>query len=108
MDADFEKRFLENHDETGRYFVHSIRTGKTYAVEPIGYHRSNWGSVYPGDKELHHKKGDGKFRGSVHENDSMITEDNGFTNIQMLPPGTSPHHAIEVLDAKYPDKKPIC
>ena len=104
MDANFERRFLQNTDETGRFFVHSIRTGKTYAVEPIGFIPSNWGSVYPGDKELHHKKGDGKYRGSIREEQSLITEEH-CSNIQMLPPGTSPHHAIEVIDAKYPDKE---
>lgn len=105
MDADLQERFLENTDETGRFLVHSYRTGKTYAVEPVGYHRSNWGSIYPGDDKLHHKKGDGKYRGSIHEDESLITEENGFSSIQMLPPGTSPLHAIEVLDAKYPDKE---
>lgn len=29
-------------------------------------------------------------------------KENGFINVQLLEPGTSPFHAIEVLDAKYP------
>lgn len=103
MDVEFGKRFLENTDETGRFFVYSIRTGKTYAVEPIGFTRTEWGSVYPGEKELHHKKGDGKYRGSICEDESLITEEHCI-NIQMLPPGTSPHAAIEVVDATYPDR----
>lgn len=35
----------------------------------------------------------------------MITEANGFINITMLDAGTIPMHAIQVLDAKYPDKQ---
>jgi hypothetical protein len=51
-----------------------------------------------------HKKGDGKFKGGIRADESLITEENGFTNIQTLDVGTSPLHAIDVLDAKYPDK----
>lgn len=50
------------------------------------------------------KKGHDKYRGSIDAKDSLITEKNGFTNIKMLEPGVSPLHAIDVIDAKYPDK----
>lgn len=33
---DIKKRFLTNTDETGRFIVKSLTTGKTYYVEPIG------------------------------------------------------------------------
>lgn len=95
--------FLTGTDETGRFIVHSQRTGKTYAVEPIGTHpERKWGSVMPGQKALMHKKGDGKYTGAVDERDSMITPENGFSNIQTLEKGTSPLHAIKVIDDKYP------
>jgi hypothetical protein len=100
-----QKKFLTNTDQTGRFLVKSFRTGKTYAVEPIGDPHREWGSIDPaaGAKgKLMHKKGDGKYRGSIDEQDSMITEANGCTNIQMLSPGTSPHAVIDRLDAKYP------
>jgi hypothetical protein len=101
----FTQNFLENRDETGRFIVTSIRTGHSYFVEPIGDPHREWGSVYPGDKELHHKKGDGKHTGSVKPNQSLITDEAGFDKIHMLSPGTSPLSAIEYLDSKYPDKE---
>lgn len=102
MDDDIKKRFLTNTDETGRFIVHSTRTGREYWVEPMGYNKTKWGSIDPASKKLMHKKGDGKFRGAIDEKDSIITEENGFKNIQVLEPGTSPLHAIQVIDNKYP------
>jgi hypothetical protein len=97
--------FLQNTDHTGRFVVTSSRTGKSYAVEPIGKFKTDWGSIDPATGKLMNKKGAGKFRGAIDEKDSMITEANGFVNIKMLDAGTSPMHAIQVLDAQYPDKK---
>jgi hypothetical protein len=34
--TDLDKRFLTNTDETGRFIVKSLVTGKKYYVEPIG------------------------------------------------------------------------
>lgn len=51
-----------------------------------------------------HKKGDGKYKGSIDAKDSLITEENGFKNIRELGVGVSPLHAIDVIDAQYPDK----
>ena len=45
-----------------------------------------------------------KYRGSVTEKESVITEENGFKNIQFVDRG-SPYHVIEQMDAKYPDKE---
>jgi hypothetical protein len=104
MNQDIKQRFLMNTDDTGRFIVYSVRTGKSYAVEPMGNVRTNWGSIDPATGNLMNKKGHDKYRGSIDEKDSLITEENGFTNIQILDPGTSPYHAIDVLDAKYPDK----
>lgn len=40
---DVKKRFLTNTDETGRFIVKSLTTGKTYYVEPIGNgHPADW------------------------------------------------------------------
>ena len=96
------QRFLTNTDDTGRFIVKSFRTGKTYCVEPIGYVKTNFGSIDPATGDLMHKKGDGKYRGSIDAEDSLITEENGFKNIIMLDPGTSPYLAIDAIDAKYP------
>lgn len=107
MDSNFKSKFLTNTDDTGRFLVHSLRTGRTYFVEPIETeHTPEWGSVDPATGEFMHKKGDGKYRGGISPHESLITVENGFQSdkIHMLDKGTSPLHAIDVLDAKYPDK----
>lgn len=104
MNADFVKRFLTNTDETGRFIVKSFRTGKTYFVEPFGNERTNWGSIDPATGTLMNKKGHDKYRGSVDEKDCMVSMDNGFKKVHTLDRGTSPFHAIDVIDAQYPDR----
>lgn len=104
MDPDVRRKFLTNTDDTGRFIVKSVRTGKTYYVEPIITEKTPvWGSIDPATGNLMHKKGDGKYRGGISEKESLITEANGFKNITLLDMGTSPLHAIDVIDAKYPD-----
>ena len=105
MNANLQSRFLTNTDETGRFIVYSQRTGKTYYVEPIiTQHTPEWGSIDPATGDLMHKKGDGKYKGGIKAEESLITPENGFmaNKITMLDRGVSPHHAIDVLDAKYP------
>ena len=98
-------KFLTNTDETGRFIVYSKRTGKTYAVEPIWSKTPNWGSVDPATGDFRTKKGFKKYTGAVSEKESLITEENGFINVQTLDKGVSPIAAIEQLDRKYPDKE---
>ena len=96
------KNFLVNSDETGKHIVCSFRTGKKYYVEVIGNGRGgDWGSYNPATGNIEHKKGDGKFTGSVKPEDSVITEENGFKNIVFIS-GGSPYGCIEQMDAKYP------
>jgi len=105
MNADFNKKFLTNTDETGRFIVASIRTGAKYYVEVIaGAHTPEWGSIDPASGNLMHKKGDGKYTGGIKEKDSMITKENGFEKIHFLDVGVSPLGMIEKLDAAKPDK----
>jgi hypothetical protein len=105
MKPEVATQFFKNTDETGRFTVTSSRTGKTYAVEPMeanGRVDTDWGSIDPATGKLMNKKGHDKYRGAISPKDSLITEENGFKNIQILDPGTSPLHAIELLDAQYP------
>lgn len=105
MNNEIMKKFLTNTDHTGRFIVSSIRTGKRYAVEPIGNPHVEWGSIDPAlglGSKLMHKKGNGKYRGSIDAEDSLITEENGFKNIVTLDIGTSPYAYIDMIDAKYP------
>ena len=105
MTPEFRKKFLEKSEHTGRHLVVSYRTGKTYAVEAIGDPHIKWGSIDPASGDLMNKKGAGKYRGSIEEEDSLITEENGFKNIKTFKPGQSPYAYIEELDAQYPDKE---
>lgn len=103
MNNSIRQKFLTNTDDTGRFIIVSQRTGKTYFVEPVGYPRTNWGSIDPASGDLMNKKGTGKYRGSVDEKDSLITEENGFKNIKTLEPGMSPWSYIEWLDDQLPN-----
>lgn len=96
-------RFTQNTDHTGRFIVTSHRTGKQYFVEPIAGNRVKWGDLNPATGKVEGNYGQ-KYKGAIEASESMITEANGFKNIETLPPGTSPLHAIEVRDAQYPDR----
>jgi hypothetical protein len=105
MKPDVATQFFKNTDDTGRFVYVSQRTGKTYAVEPIiNGHTPAWGSVDPATKKLVNKPGAGKYRGGIDADESLITEQNGFINIQVLDVGVSPLAALDYIDAKYPDK----
>lgn len=99
---EMKKRFLFNRDETGRFIVKSFTTGKEYYVEPIGDGRvGEWGSYNPSTGEIEHKKGAGKYTGSVTRDESLITEENGFHKIWETPVGSSPFAEIERRDKEY-------
>lgn len=102
----FEREFLADRDDTGRFLVRSYRTGRTYYVEPIGPDRAaDWGSYNPSTGKIENKKGAGKHRGAIDESDSMITKENGFTDIRYSGIGGSPFEIISEIDSKYPDKE---
>ena len=59
MVNDFKKKFLFNRDETGRFIVKSIKTGKSYFVEAIdGEERTSWDDVDPATKKMTGSYGD--------------------------------------------------
>lgn len=93
--------FLINSDDTGRFIVKSLKSGKTYFVEPIGDPHLEWGSLDPATKDLNNKKGWKKYKGSIEENETLITKENGFDKIYELKPGENPLGFIEILDNKY-------
>ena len=102
MNSDFNKRFLKERDDTGRYISISKRTGRKYYVEAVGDAHVEWGSLIPGTSDFAVKKGWKKNKGSIDENESLITKENGFEKIHSLEPGISPDAYIDMLDAKYP------
>jgi hypothetical protein len=65
-----------------------------YIIEPIEIERPrSWGDIDPATKNLtgtYH----GKTKGACKLEDSIVTAENGYTNIELLPPGTSPLEAI--------------
>lgn len=77
------ERFLVNSSETGRFIVKSLITNRSYYIEPIGDNRSNWGDVNPATGKLEGNYG-GKYKGSISEGESLITEENGFSKIKHL------------------------
>lgn len=75
--TDLDKRFLTNTDETGRFIVKSLVTGKKYYVEPIGNgHPADWGDINP-------------------------TTKNGFKLIETLEAGMSPLSVVYQRDLEY-------
>ena len=90
-----------NTDETGRFVVKSLKTGKTYFVEPIdGNEKTSWGDFDPATKKFQGTYGL-KYKGSVRSEESMITEENGFDKIHNLGPGESPLEYINRIDDEY-------
>lgn len=81
--------------DTGRFYVRSMKTGKLYCVEPLEGKRTDWGSIDPATGDLTHKKGWQKHKGAIKAKDSVITPENGFTNIKTLKPGQSPTDYID-------------
>lgn len=93
------KDFLTHRDETGRFIVRSLRTGRVYFVEPIERDRPPaWGDVDPASKKVTGSYGH-KYRGAVSPAESMITEANGFTEISTVE--GSPFWEIEQRDQRY-------
>lgn len=99
MRKDLINRFLTNTDETGRFLMKSSVTGITYFVEPIykGQY-AQWGDIDPATKKLTGNYGS-KYTGAILEKESMIREENGFTNIGYFK--GSPFGEIERRDREH-------
>lgn len=91
--TDLDKRFLTNTDETGRFIVKSLVTGKKYYVEPIGNgHPADWGDINPATKKVEGDYGQ-RYTGCVSEN--------GFKLIETLEAGMSPLSVVYQRDSEY-------
>lgn len=101
MDKDFIKNFLINQEDTGRFIVKSLKTNRTYFVEPIDSNeRIYWGDYNPATKSFE-TSNYGKYKGSVKPEESLITKENGFDKIHNLKAGESPLDYINRLDEQY-------
>ena len=83
---------------SGRYFV--LKSGRKFCVEPIAERNQKIdGQVFRnggiGGNEVKNKQ----LGGSIREEDSIITPENGYKNIMRLPAGHSPNGMIESLMA---------
>lgn len=57
-------------ENSGRYYIVDIKSGRKFCVEPIGKPRTDFGDSITN-----------KCNGSITEKESIVTEDNGFVNI---------------------------
>lgn len=85
--------------------VHSTILNRTFYFEVIEDHPDNldrveFGDINPATKKLEGSYGK-KNKGGINMADSVITKENGFNDIKFLPPGTSPHGYIELLEKEY-------
>jgi len=71
---------MSESENTGRYVVVDNETGRKFVVEPIGNPRTDFGDINPATGKVEGDYGS-KYRGSIDEKDSIITEENGFKNI---------------------------
>lgn len=105
MSEDITKRFLINNDDTGRFIVKSKKTGKTYFVEALDSDElTKWGDYNPATKRFETENYGQKYKGSIKPEESMITEENGFTNIHTIGVGVSPMDYINRIDNEYYEK----
>lgn len=65
-------------------------------VEEIGDPHVSWGNVIPGSNKIESVYA--KMDDVINPEDSQITLENGFKNIVMLNPGTSPIGYIDAID----------
>lgn len=78
-----------------RYMVYT-KSGRKFMVEEIGDPHVSWGNVIPGANKMESVYA--KMDDVITEKDSQITQENGYKNIVILNPGTSPLGYIEAID----------
>ena len=85
--------------DTGRQFFTDLKTGRKFVIETIDNSqgkRSEWGDLDPATKKVTGTYGQ-KHKGSVTDEESIITKENGFDKIYTTGKGESPYSLIEKL-----------
>ncbi len=90
--------------------IHSTILNRTFYVEVIEDHPENldrvsWGDVNVATKQLESKNYGKKNQAGINMSESIITKENGFNDINYLPPGTSPEGYIELLEKQHLQKE---
>jgi len=83
--------------ENGRFY-YTGKNGKVWCIEPIGDPHTSWGDVDPATKTLHKDNYGKKYKGSIDEEESIITKENEYENIYFTGIGVSPISFIENLE----------
>ena len=97
-----KKRLIKNNKinmsaENGRYYIQG-KNGKLWCVEPISGNRISWGDVDPATRTLQKGTYGDKYKGSIEEEESIITKENGYKNIYHTGIGVSPESFIRNLE----------
>jgi len=87
------KNFLVNRDETGKLVVHMYDgSNQSYCVEFIAPRSKNannrFGDIDPATKKLTNCSYGKKYTGSIKEEESVLTEENGFMDTEVIPGGS--------------------
>ena len=96
------KEVLRQFGGYGRFTVDCLETGHRVYCEPIApnvKYTGNWGDEDPVTGKLTGSY-NGKSRGAIVASESLITEENGFTKIEIIE-GGSPFYAIEQRFDEY-------
>ena len=74
-----------------------MKSGRKFCVEEFGVSHTDWGNYNPATKKI--EKVTSKNNDVIDETNTIITKDNGYKNICMLSPGTSPLAYLDALDS---------
>jgi len=68
-------------EDTGRFYITDPKTGRVFCCEPIDNSQrpADWGDLNPATKKIEGHYGE-KHIGSITEEDSIITKENGYKN----------------------------
>ncbi|HEX7243791.1 MAG TPA: hypothetical protein VF263_26120 [Longimicrobiaceae bacterium] len=84
---------------TGRYFYHDARSGRTFCIEPISDRTQK-----VDDQQWTNGGIDPVLGGAIRQEESIITPENGFRNITLLPAGVSPDGFVQTLLGREVDE----
>ena len=85
--------------DTGRQYFIDLKTGRKFVIETIDNSQGkgrDWGDIDPATKKVTGSYGN-KHIGSITDEESIITKENGFDKIYTTDIGESPYSLIEKI-----------